>query len=258
MDDDERQPDPPAPRLPPIRWARRVALPVVAGLVGAALLIPVDWTVRRSIQWFEFPGDVERSIEMLQEFGNATVIMVVGAVILLLDRERFRRMLDWILAATLAGALVKTLKVLTGRHRPDVGLETVWIGPLGEYDFEGDGTRRMPIEFWADGVFENLSMPSGHTMQATIAACFLAHMYPALRPLVWTLVGITALTRVYVGAHWLSDTVLSVGLGLACAHLMIERYWGVRLLDWIWVRVVDRSAEPAFPETYRRDRRWRA
>lgn len=253
MSDVQDQSQPATPRLPRIRWWRRILLPSLLAIAIGAVLIPIDWPVRDAIRSADLGGDLKRAFETIGEFGSLGVMIVVALAILLLDRERFRRVLDWGLAAILAGVLIRFLKVLTGRHRPDAGLESVWIGPLGKFDFLGDGTLHRPIEFWHQGVYENLSMPSGHTMQATIAACFLAHMYPPLRWLVWPLVAITALTRVYVGAHWASDTVVAAGLGIALGHLVINRYWGVRLLDWIWVRVVDRGALPAFPESLRID-----
>lgn len=240
--------------LPPFDRTRRVVLPLVGAAIGAAILMPFDWPVRDAIKSVPLAGDVKRELEMLQQFGGLSVLVLVTIIIALLDRARLRRVLDWLLAVGLGTLLFNAMKIATGRHRPDIGLERVWIGPLGRYDFSGDGSLARPIEFWRPGVFENLSFPSTHTTHAAIAAVFLAALYPPLRWLVWPLVVVTALMRVYVGAHWPSDVLVGACLGYALGHLVIDRYWGVRLLDWIWVRFVDRKATPAFPESVRIDR----
>jgi membrane-associated phospholipid phosphatase len=240
--------------LPPYDWKRKLLLPLVVGALGAAVLIPFDWPVRDAIKSVPLGGDVKRELEMLQQFGGVSVLLLVIIIIALLDRARVRRVLDWLLAMGLGILLFNAMKIATGRHRPDVGLDTVWIGPLGRYDFTGAGHLARPIEFWKTGVFDNLSFPSTHTTHAAIAAVFLAALYPPLRWIVWPLVAITALMRVYVGAHWPSDVLVGACLGYALGHLIIDRYWGVRLLDWIWVKLVDRTATPAFPESVRVDR----
>lgn len=243
--------------LPPFDWKRRLVLPLVVAAVGAAVLIPFDWPVREAIKSIPLGGDVKRELEMLQQFGGVSVFILVTIVIALLDRARVRRVLDWLLAVGLGTLVFNAMKILTGRHRPDVGLERVWIGPFGHYDFAGHGDLARPIEFWKPGVFDNLSFPSTHTTHAAIAAVFLAAMYPPLRWLVWPLVALTAVMRVYVGAHWFSDVFVGACLGYALGHVVVDRYWGVRLIDWIWMRIVDRKATPAFPESVRMDREHR-
>ena len=244
--------------LGPFPWKRTLLLPCAIAAGAAAILIPLDWTVRDAIKAIPVADDAGRELEMLQQFGGLSVMIIVAIIIALLDVKRLRRVLDWALAAFIGAILFKAMKVLTGRHRPDIGLETVWIGSLGRYDFNGDGTLERPIEFWKPEVFENLAMPSTHTTHAAIAAVFLAHLYPPLRFLVWPLVGITALARVYFGAHWPSDVAVGAALGYALGHLVIDRYWGVRLLDRLWIGLVDRNAAPAFPESLRIDRERRA
>lgn len=242
-----------APPLPPVAWGRRVFLPLLVGAACGAALIPFDPAIREAVRSIRFPGDVKRLLLVLQEFGGPGVLLIASCVILLLDRDRFRRVLDWFAALIIAGLIEKTIKIGTGRLRPDEGPEPVWLGPLGRFDFDADGVLAHSLEFWRRDVLDSLSMPSGHTLQATIAACFLAHMYPPLRGLVWPLVAVTAIMRVHVGAHWPSDTVVSVGLGLAIGHLVIDRYWGVRAIDAFWRIAVDRNATARFPAMHAAD-----
>lgn len=232
-------------------WKRTLALPVTAALVLGVAVLLLDTPIRDAIRSLPIGGDVKREFESLQQFGGLTSIAIVAAVIALLQPSRLRRVLDWLAAVALGSLVFNAMKVATGRLRPRVTTEEAWIGPLGEFD-AGHGTVH-PYEFWKPDVFASLSMPSTHTTHAAIAGVFLAHLYPPLRYLVWPWVALVALARVYFGSHWPSDVVVGACLGLALGSLVIHRYWGVRALDWVWGRVVDRKATPAFPASRRAD-----
>lgn len=107
------------------------------------------------------------------------------------------------LAVTSSALLVTLLKDLFDRARPPVanpGLDPVGIVPA------------------------SASFPSGHAATAFAAAVAVALVYPRLgRPLV-ALAVVVALSRVYLGVHYVLDvaagTLLGIAVGIAAAWLI--------------------------------------
>jgi membrane-associated phospholipid phosphatase len=60
--------------------------------------------------------------------------------------------------------------------------------------------------------------------------------------------------RVLLGAHWPTDVLAGAAAGWLIGRAVVPRYAGVRLVDWVWVRAVDRRAVPAFPALAAADR----
>jgi membrane-associated phospholipid phosphatase len=107
------------------------------------------------------------------------------------------------LAVTTAAALVTVLKEAFDRARPpvaDPGLDPVGIVPA------------------------SASFPSGHAATAFAAAVAVALVYPRLgRPLL-ALAVVIAVSRVYLGVHYVLDvavgTVLGIAVGIAAAWVV--------------------------------------
>ncbi len=236
--------------LPPIPWGRCVVLPLVAGAVVTPLLVLfVDGPTLALVDGLRLPGDLKREIETFQQFGAGGSIIVTLIIIALLDRDRIRRALDLGLALLVCTILVHTLKVAIGRARPKIGDPHLFLGPTGTIEHEGRVMSTL------DGASALHAMPSAHTTHAVILAVFLACLYPKLR---WLMVGwalFVACGRVLREAHWPGDVALGLALAFPLAWLVITRYWGVRGLDWLWRRLIDRRAERKFVELVERDRR---
>ncbi|TVQ78779.1 MAG: phosphatase PAP2 family protein [Phycisphaeraceae bacterium] len=230
----------PVRMLPPFPWLRAVVLPLAITLPLTILCLFLDKPLSEYLRSVSPRGDIRRELETIQQFGSVTTILLVFILIALLQRDRLRRMLDWIFAALVGGLIFNGLKLLIGRGRP--ALDDPWL-------FQGPGPA---IE---QGInYSAMSMPSTHTTHAVIGAVFLSAFDRRLSPLVWTLVALVMFARITLGAHWPSDTILGLGLGLAWANLCIHRYWGVRSLDAVWKLFVPR-ASPKFQEVYERERR---
>lgn len=109
---------------------------------------------------------------------------------------RWRRLATWLLAIALSEPLIGLLKLAYGRARPPEPLVEVVSG----------------------------SFPSGHSTVGAVVAvslvvCF-AHAGPTRRNLEIGAAVFAFLmggSRMYLGAHWLTDVVAGVALGAACA-----------------------------------------
>lgn len=147
-------------------------------------------------------------------FSVFVVPLGVAALFLLLRKPWSA--LYFILASALSAGLVQLLKALFGRARPEEMLITSDYG----------------------------SFPSGHTANAATVAVALAILLA--RTWVWiagvAYVLLMALSRTYLGAHWVTDTVGGALVGAAVAVLL----WAplAQKLDREW-RPADRRASVA-------------
>lgn len=176
----------------------------------------------------EADGDMVRWIAPTQEtwlpyawtisyFGESTWYLVAAALLGLWCRFVMRHEAIWRLAAFCfaaiagSGIFCNVLKVVFGRPRPRWLLEGQW-----GFDFFA----------WPPG---DLSYPSGHsTIAAAVATCLAL-----LMPRWWGLFALAALaiavSRVFVGYHYLSDTIAGLATGLVFTlmvrNLFVARGW---------------------------------
>jgi undecaprenyl-diphosphatase len=119
--------------------------------------------------------------------------------------RRWRAVIVWVLTWITAEALIEATKAFYHRGRPPAPLV----------------------------VTSGFSFPSGHAVatSAIVVALVLVLMPPGGRRRKWEwmaagFASFMALSRVYLGAHWLSDVVagvlLGTGVALACAALVTE------------------------------------
>lgn len=141
------------------------------------------------------------------ELGSATVALaVITAVALLLALKRcWRTLAYWLTAVGFAQALVWILKLTLGRARP--------------------------IAMYAG--MEQFSFPSGHAASSIVLYGFLAvllargkspRVRSAIALVAALLVGLISFSRLYLGAHWLSDVLASLSLGTAWVALLSMAY----------------------------------
>ncbi len=218
------------------------------GLAAMGLAVmPLDPMIASWFAGISKQGDVWREIGAWQQYGQGGSIVIGVVLIWLLDPDRRRRLLDWLVSGAVVWLAVFTAKVLVGRPRPKLEDPYGFLWPWGTWDF---GPPTGSVHAWQVGRIlgsELWSMPSNHTAFAVVMSVFLVRMYPRLRGVAVFMACLVGFARVAFGAHYPSDVLIGAAIGWILATLAIGGFWGVRTLDWVWLRLVDRQATPAWP-----------
>jgi undecaprenyl-diphosphatase len=175
------------------------------GIVIAAIIIIVafhfDDAMRNFIAQHQtyaaknFMRNVSRLGDWTEHFAFGAAL---AAIAWLRGSKKWTRVfISMLIALALAGAAARVIKIATGRARPSVKIEEAWNGP------------RVSERFHA--------FPSGHTAASTafFAVLLFANWQIGLACLpIPILIGFS---RMYLGAHYLSDVVCAAVLGALCA-----------------------------------------
>ncbi len=179
---------------------------ILEDVVSSDPLVQFDHVVFTALQKLR-TGPVDAVMIAATELGSGRVaVAVIAALSVVLAWKRcWRTLAYWLTAVGFAQALVWMLKMTLERARP-----------IAMYD----GADRF-------------SFPSGHAASSIVLYGFLAFLLahgqrPRLR---WAitlvaagLVGLIAFSRLYLGAHWLSDVLASLSLGTAWVALLSIAY----------------------------------
>ena len=141
---------------------------------------------------------------------EATLVLIVAAVVGFLALSGKRRSAVLLAAATLSGVLVTTaIKIWFDRPRPDVVVHLTSFG--------------------------GASFPSGHAMNSAVAyltmAGLVARVTPILRLRVYilccavTLTFVIGVSRLYLGVHWPTDVLAGWAAGAGWAMLCWTIAW---------------------------------
>src|SRR5256885_2398433 len=147
-------------------------------------------------------------MRMVSRVGDWPAHMIAGAIgfaiaFVMGSKAWMRIFLAMLVALALAGVTTRAIKIATGRARPSVKTEARWNGP------------QLSSKYHA--------FPSGHT--ASSSAFFVA-LFLARKKIGGPLLLIPiliALSRMIVGAHYLSDVTVAAILGVVCA--LLAAHW---------------------------------
>jgi membrane-associated phospholipid phosphatase len=195
--------------LDPVIWAGVL-------IVVACLGFYFDQTVvgaiaGHQIRWLEqVAGIISKFGDWPELMGYATVALVgVGFA---RKRALVKVILCMMIAGTLAGAVTNSVRLISGRARPN-NHEV----PPGWYGLWYQGQ-------WLLGKYKFHSFPSGHT--ATAFAFFGVIGFAYRRRWAWSFLavaGVIGWSRLYINAHFFSDVLVGVVVGLFFAQLTWER-----------------------------------
>jgi undecaprenyl-diphosphatase len=130
----------------------------------------------------------------------------IGITIALLILKKFYIARDVITASFLAALSSGVLKILVNRGRPQDFLHHVIIRGAVEH---------------------SPGFPSGHTATAAaIATVIHPYLNKKWRPLLWLMVVLVGIGRIFVGAHFLSDVIGGALLGISIGSLT-NFIWGI-------------------------------
>jgi membrane-associated phospholipid phosphatase len=167
-----------------------------------------DETIAREVS-ANTDRSVERGAEVLTWGADEHVLLGLAAIGWLLTRNASkpeRRLSNHFVACTLAtAALPHVMKLFIDQERPD---RLTVAGHL----------RGIPLSGKSEDAF-----PSGHAMHVGALASAATLLPPRYRNAIWTAGAALVTTRVVLLAHWLTDVVAGLALGVG-----VER--GIRLI----------------------------
>ena len=192
---------------------KRGTLWILAFIVVGVIAFLLDPFVIQIVA--EHPNKTAKQIAgLLSKFGDWPELMAMGAVAWFLVRHHRRAasaVLCMMIAATLAGAAVSSVRLLSGRARPN----NTEVTP-GWYGVWRDGN-------WLIGKYKYHSFPSGHTGSAV---AFFAVLGFAFRGWNWAFLFLglaIGWSRIYLNAHYLSDVMIGGVVGLFFAQVTWNR-----------------------------------
>lgn len=181
-------------------------LGVLEDVVGKDTLVQVDLAVFHFLQQLR-TASIDRVMIVITGMGSVGVLLplAVTVTLWLAWRRSWYSAAYWVGAAAFGEVLVQVLKFTLGRRRP-----------LDLYT----GT-------------ELFSFPSGHAVVSTVMLGFLAFLLSRRQTLRTRLViagiaglyvALVAFSRLYLGAHWLSDVLGGISLGVAWISMLAMVY----------------------------------
>lgn len=179
-----------------------IVLIVIAGGVAAcALDMPVYRFVDEHIEAHGY--DRSQVVQGFEDFAQTIPPLAIIWAVWQLDRRHGRQVvIRMFLAFVMAGAVSGIGKLGVGRYRPEYFKGQTWRQTWIDVGFGHRETKER-------------SFFSGHSGAAFTMATILSAYYPPLRPVVYTLAGGCAASRVATEHHWLSDVYIGSLAGIA-------------------------------------------
>ncbi len=181
--------------------------------MGVALAL--DPTVSRLLdiwntpRWLESHGGWMMMVVRAPGYFAIYVPVLIG--LCFVPRWKWRAALLLAIAAVNGAIAYTLLKWSVGRYRPFVDQ----IPNPHPYDFH-TFSRGLPGLLVSP---PNLCFPSGHSTLAFAAMTSLGMVFPRWRWVFWTIAALTGISRVVEGAHYASDVIAGIAVGVTMAIL---------------------------------------
>jgi len=191
---------------------------VLLWMAGIAMLtVPMVTLIDISVaRWFSgdpFPREVVSMLELMLFFSHGIgIFLILVGILLLAPRCRWHVPRLFALASG-AGAVATIIKMFVLRPRPGVlnlDIATYDLAMLWVFDWE--------LEHVATFATSTRAFPSGSTATATALVVGLWVVLPRGRWLFVMMCLGTFLQRIYCGAHFLSDVLGGIAIGLVWAY----------------------------------------
>ena len=195
--------NPPHPAYP----AGRMDSSFLLGSLGFACagLLVAERLGAKVVLSLKFKGDIKRETRWLAQYGQGACTIVVAGLLATFDNHPLRYRLtpaSLLLSVVFGTSLIcMVLKRLLGRVRPNREHAGRFLGPTLRHDNARE------------------SFPSSHSAAAVAMSVVLTHLYPQGAIVFWTLAITCATLRYLMDAHWPSDVLGGVALGLGLAQI---------------------------------------
>lgn len=175
---------------------------IVVGLVALAFYF--DEAVHHYLAAHSDPA-LRTFMQQVSRFGDwpehvALGLILAGVAWFRGNKKWTRIFLSMLIACALAGAAARVTKIAVGRARPSTQTEAAWNGPSLSSKFN--------------------AFPSGHTAASTAFFAVLLFAHWRIGFMCLPIPILIGFSRMYVAAHYLSDVLCAMILGLICACLV--------------------------------------
>lgn len=210
----------------------RLRIPLLLATLLAAALVPVttlfDVSISRWLGTSPMRGDLSKAIELSEVYAHG-----IGIIVILMLISQLAPRKRWCIPrlATLAfgsGAVAMVVKMFVLRVRP---------GSLNLHVASDDTAWRWSFDWKLDHVaaFDSAlrSFPSGHTAMAIGLTLGLCLMFPRGRVMFTLLLGLSMAERLTCYAHFASDVMAGLAIGLLWTYICLSPRFLGALFDHI-------------------------
>jgi len=167
----------------------------------------IDWVREGDTELFIFLNSflrsslLDRLMQLITYLGGAVCSTALAIILLLQDNQVYHKAGEQLaLNLLFSHLLVRLGKKYLPRSRPHMAMENVNTGSQ---------------------VYLDASFPSGHATAGFCSAVILASVWPKFSPLFFVLAALVAVSRVYLGMHYPSDTMAGAFLGIITAEITL-------------------------------------